>query len=96
MDETLLFSGSVLLGILIGALATLLCHLRQIRREIRENYVRLSLAQAEIETRERILDVHRGPRMDRGEGRPDSEDSLGPQGEIEQRHIPAISKSATG
>ena len=49
----------VLLGTFLGSLATLVYHVRQIRQETRQNYVRLSLAQAEVATLERTLEIHR-------------------------------------
>ena len=53
------FIGGILLGTFIGSLATLIYHVRQIRQETRQNYVRLSLAQSEVVTLERTLEIHR-------------------------------------
>jgi len=59
MFDTFDFCVGVLLGTFLGSLATLAYHMRQIRREARQNYVRLSLAQAEIATLEWTLEIHR-------------------------------------
>jgi len=53
------FIGGILLGTFIGSLAMLIYHMRQIRHETRQNYIRLSLAHAEILTLERTLEIHR-------------------------------------
>ena len=53
------FIGGILLGTFIGSLATLIYHVRQIRQETRRNYVRLSLAQSEVATLERTLEIQR-------------------------------------
>ena len=60
MYDTFDFFGSVLLGTFLGSLATLIYHVRQIRQEARQNYLRLSLAQAEVTTLERTLEILRG------------------------------------
>jgi len=59
MYDTFDFCVGVLLGTFLGSLATLVYHMRQIRQEARQNYVRLSLAQAEVATLEWILEIHR-------------------------------------
>ncbi len=53
MHDSFNFVG-VFVGILVGSLATLVYHIRQIRLEARKNYIRLFLAQAEVVTLERI------------------------------------------
>ena len=60
MYDTLDFFGGILLGTFLGSLATLVYHVRQIHQEARQNYVRLSLAQAEVSTLERTLEMYRG------------------------------------
>ena len=59
MVDTFDFLGGIILGTFIGSLATLIYHLREIRHETRQNYVRLSLAQAEVVNLERTLGLHR-------------------------------------
>jgi hypothetical protein len=59
MYDTFDFFGGVLLGTSLGSLATLVYHVRQIHQEARQNYVRLSLAHAEVATLERTLEIHR-------------------------------------
>lgn len=59
MYDTFDLCVGVLLGTFIGSLATLVYHVQQIRQEARQNYVRLSLAQAEVVTLERTLEIHR-------------------------------------
>jgi hypothetical protein len=59
MADTFDFLGGIILGTFIGSLATLIYHLREIRHETRQNYVRLSLAQSEVVTLERTLEIHR-------------------------------------
>ena len=53
------FIGGILLGTFLGSFGALVYHVRQIRQEARQNYVRLSLAQAEVLTLERTLEIHR-------------------------------------
>ena len=55
MYDPLDFIGGIFLGTFLGTLATLIYHVRQIRQESRQNYVRLSLAQAEVVTLKRTL-----------------------------------------
>lgn len=59
MSDTFDFFGGVLLGTFLGSLATLVYHVRQIHQEARQNYVRLSLAQAEVSTLEWTLEMYR-------------------------------------
>lgn len=59
MSDPFDFIGGILLGTFLGSLATLIYHIRQIRQEARQNYVRLSLAHAEVLTLERTLEIHR-------------------------------------
>jgi len=59
MSDPLDFIGGIFLGIFLGTLATLIYHIRQIRHESRQNYIRLSLAHAEVLTLERTLEIHR-------------------------------------
>jgi hypothetical protein len=59
MVDTFDFCAGILLGTFLGSLATLVYHIRQIRQEVRQNYIWLSLAQAEVETLERTLEIHR-------------------------------------
>lgn len=63
MYDTFNFCVGILLGALVGSLATLFYHLRQIRHEARQNYIRLSLAQGEVVTLERTLEIHRRSSM---------------------------------
>jgi len=59
MYDTFDFFRGILLGAFLGSLATLIYHVRQIHQEARQNYVRLSLAQAEVSTLERTLEMYR-------------------------------------
>ena len=59
MSDPFDFIGGILLGTLLGSLATLLYHVRQIHHETRQNYIRLSLAHAEVVTLERTLEFQR-------------------------------------
>jgi hypothetical protein len=59
MSDTFDFIGGILLGTFLGSLATLVYHVRQLRQETRQNYVRLSLAQAEVATLELMIEIHR-------------------------------------
>ena len=59
MSDPFDFIGGILLGTFLGSLATLVYHIRQIRQEARQNYIRLSLAHAEVLTLERTLEIHR-------------------------------------
>ena len=59
MSDAFDFIGGILLGTFLGSLATLVYHIRQIRQEARQNYIRLSLAHAEVLTLERTLEIHR-------------------------------------
>ena len=59
MSDSFDFVGGILLGTFLGSLATLIYHIRQIRHESRQNYIRLSLAHAEVLTLERTLEIHR-------------------------------------
>jgi hypothetical protein len=59
MSDPFDFIGGILLGTFLGSLAMLIYHIRQIRDESRQNYIRLSLAQAELATLERTLEIHR-------------------------------------
>ena len=59
MSDSFDFVGGMLLGTFLGSLATLIYHIRQIRQEARQSYVRLSLAHAEVLTLERTLEIHR-------------------------------------
>ena len=59
MSDPFDFIGGILLGTFLGSLATLIYHVRQLRQETRQNYVRLSLAQAEVATLELMIEIHR-------------------------------------
>ena len=59
MSQPIRFIGGILLGTFLGSLAMLIYHIGQIRDESRQNYIRLSLAQAELATLERTLEIHR-------------------------------------
>ena len=59
MYDSFDFIGGILLGAFIGSLVTLVYHVRQIRNEARQNYVRLSLAHSEVATLNRALEIHR-------------------------------------
>ena len=59
MSDTFDFIGGILLGTFLGSLATLVHHVQQLRQEARQNYIRLSLAQAEVVSLERTLEIHR-------------------------------------
>lgn len=59
MIDTFDFLGGILIGTFVGSLVTLIYHMREVRQETRQNYVRLSLAQSEVATLERELEIHR-------------------------------------
>ena len=59
MSDPFDFIGRILLGTFLGSLATMVYHILQIRQEARQNYLRLSLAHAEVLTLERTLEIHR-------------------------------------
>jgi hypothetical protein len=64
MYDTFDFFGGIFLGTFLGSLATLAYHVRQIHQEGRQNHVRFSLAQTEVATLERTLEIHRNPNPD--------------------------------
>ena len=59
MSDPFDFIGAILLGTFLGSFATLVYHLRQIRQEARQNYLRLSLAHTEVVTLKRTLEFRR-------------------------------------
>lgn len=59
MVDTFDFLGGAVIGTFIGSLVTLIYHVREIRQEARQHYVRLSLAQSEVVTLERKIEIHR-------------------------------------
>jgi hypothetical protein len=59
MVDTFDFLGGALIGTFIGSLVTLIYHVREIRHEARQHYFRISMAQAEVVTLERTLEIHR-------------------------------------
>ena len=59
MSDPFDFIGGLLLGTFLGSLATLVYHIRQIRQDARQTYIRLSLFHAEVLTLERTLEIHR-------------------------------------
>ena len=59
MVDTFDFLGGAVIGTFIGSLVTLIYHVREIRQETRQHYVRLSLAQSEVVTLERKIEIHR-------------------------------------
>lgn len=59
MIDTFDFLGGILIGTFVGSLVTLIYHMREVRQEARQNYIRLSLAQSEVITLERKLEIHR-------------------------------------